>query len=157
LFANDPDCLLVRQDRNRLSLGEIETLASAVALSGGMLVMSDNMKNLSESRLEIIKTTLRNRCDQMVLLDPHKHFEPEVAVGRKGNSAIVGLFNFSNKTVSKVIDLKEMMSMDEVGRIIKIRDIWKAKDLQQLNGLIRFAAMKPRSSRLLEIRLAGKG
>ena len=43
LWANDPDCLLVRTDRTKLTLDETRTLASAIGLSGGMMLSSDDL------------------------------------------------------------------------------------------------------------------
>lgn len=51
-WVNDPDCLLVRPDTN-LTLAEVETLASAIALTGGSLLVSDDIPALPSERLRI--------------------------------------------------------------------------------------------------------
>jgi alpha-galactosidase len=48
LWVNDPDCLMLRVNETRLSREERFALASAIAVSGGMLLFSDDM-NLLES------------------------------------------------------------------------------------------------------------
>jgi len=48
LWLNDPDCLMLRASETRLSLEERFALASAIAVSGGMLLFSDDM-NLLDS------------------------------------------------------------------------------------------------------------
>jgi alpha-galactosidase len=58
LWANDPDCLLARTDRTKLSLAEVQTLATAIALSGGMVLASDNMTRLSQERIDLISMLL---------------------------------------------------------------------------------------------------
>lgn len=56
-WINDPDCLLVRPDTN-LSLAEVQTLTSAIAFSGGSLLVSDNLTELPEDRRRIIEVLL---------------------------------------------------------------------------------------------------
>jgi alpha-galactosidase len=46
LWLNDPDCLMLRASATRLSLEERFSLASAIAVSGGMLLLSDDMNLL---------------------------------------------------------------------------------------------------------------
>jgi hypothetical protein len=46
LWLNDPDCVMLRSSETRLSREERFALASAVAISGGMLLVSDDMKLL---------------------------------------------------------------------------------------------------------------
>lgn len=58
LWANDPDCLLARRDRTKLTLPEVQSLATAVALSGGMVVVSDDLTQLSPERLDLISLLL---------------------------------------------------------------------------------------------------
>ena len=51
-WINDPDCLLVRPD-SHLTLPEIQSLASAIALTGGSLLVSDNLPQLPAERLRL--------------------------------------------------------------------------------------------------------
>jgi alpha-galactosidase len=49
-WANDPDCLIVRENETQLSEAETRFLATGIALSGGMVVASDDLPKLSEER-----------------------------------------------------------------------------------------------------------
>jgi alpha-galactosidase len=49
-WANDPDCLIVRETDTELSEAEVRFLATGIALSGGMVVASDNLPKLGEAR-----------------------------------------------------------------------------------------------------------
>jgi alpha-galactosidase len=51
-WANDPDCLLLRPD-SQLTLAEVQSLATAIALSGGSLLLSDDLSNVPTERLRI--------------------------------------------------------------------------------------------------------
>ncbi|MEE8580700.1 MAG: HAD-IB family phosphatase [Myxococcota bacterium] len=58
IWINDPDCLLVRTRGTQLSPQETQTLATAVALTGGMVIFSDDPKALSESERKRLRETI---------------------------------------------------------------------------------------------------
>ncbi len=58
LWANDPDCLLVRTDRTKLTLDETRTLATVIGLSGGMMLSSDDLDKLPPDRVDLISILL---------------------------------------------------------------------------------------------------
>ena len=51
-WVNDPDCLLVRPDSS-LTLREVQSLATAIGMTGGSVLLSDDLTALSTERLEI--------------------------------------------------------------------------------------------------------
>lgn len=56
-WLNDPDCLLVRATTH-LTLPEVQSLATAITLSGGALLLSDNLPALSAKRRRIAESLL---------------------------------------------------------------------------------------------------
>lgn len=58
LWTNDPDCLLARRDRTKLTLPEAQSLATAIALSGGAFFASDDLTQLSPERLALVSSLL---------------------------------------------------------------------------------------------------
>lgn len=56
-WINDPDCLLVRAD-TKLSLAEVQSLASVISLTGGSLLVSDDLPKLPKDRLRIAECLL---------------------------------------------------------------------------------------------------
>lgn len=56
-WVNDPDCLLVRAD-SKLTLAEVQSLASAISLSGGAILLSDDMSKLDEDRLRLAQSLM---------------------------------------------------------------------------------------------------
>mgnify|MGYP002395352703 CR=1 FL=1 len=56
-WINDPDCLLVRPD-TKLTLAEVQTLATAIGLTGGSLLLSDDLPQLSKARLKFAQVLL---------------------------------------------------------------------------------------------------
>ena len=56
-WRNDPDCLLVRPD-SELSLAEVQTLATTIAMTGGALLLSDDLTRLPAERLHIAQSLM---------------------------------------------------------------------------------------------------
>ncbi len=56
-WINDPDCLLVRPN-TRLTLSEVESLATAIALTGGSLLLSDDLPALPQDRIRLARILL---------------------------------------------------------------------------------------------------
>lgn len=56
-WINDPDCLLVRSD-TRLTLPEVQSLATAIALTGGSLLLSDDLPALPQERIHLAQVLL---------------------------------------------------------------------------------------------------
>jgi alpha-galactosidase len=56
-WINDPDCLLVRPEID-LNIHEIQSLASLIAITGGSLLVSDDLPKLPRDRRQIIEVML---------------------------------------------------------------------------------------------------
>ncbi len=52
-WVNDPDCLIVRETDTELNEAEVRFLATGIALSGGMVVASDDLPKLSAGRRDM--------------------------------------------------------------------------------------------------------
>jgi alpha-galactosidase len=55
LWLNDPDCLMARQDNTQLSAEETRCLADAIAVTGGMVMVSDNVSELDAGSRRLIR------------------------------------------------------------------------------------------------------
>ncbi|EMO42275.1 glycosyl hydrolase, family 31 domain protein [Leptospira noguchii serovar Autumnalis str. ZUN142] len=58
LWINDPDCLLVRESKNKMTASQTQLMASVMAVSGGILFISDDLSLIGEERLSFLKRTL---------------------------------------------------------------------------------------------------
>ncbi len=56
-WINDPDCLLVRSE-TKLSLPEVQMLATVIGMTGGSLLLSDDLQLLAEDRIRIAEALL---------------------------------------------------------------------------------------------------
>lgn len=109
-WINDPDCLLVRKSKSRLSLAEIQTLATAIFLSGGMALLSDDMTDLDPDRWEIIRACLpplgkpARPVDLFEQNDPQIYYLPLPEKDRH----LLALINWRNDTHTPAIDPKRL-------------------------------------------------
>ncbi len=67
-WVNDPDCLLVRPDCD-LTMDEVKTLATAIGMTGGSVLLSDNMTELPAERIEIAAALLPPMKEQARVVD----------------------------------------------------------------------------------------
>jgi hypothetical protein len=66
LWQSDPDCVLVRERFHHLSEEEIKSLALYAGMTGGVMMTSDHLGELSPERLELWRLILpeeRVSCD----------------------------------------------------------------------------------------------
>ncbi len=52
LWHNDPDCILVRQERSELTVAEVKLMLTVLGMTGGMLLLSDDLSRLAKHRLD---------------------------------------------------------------------------------------------------------
>ena len=57
-WLNDPDCLMARSRETRLAPAEVGSLAAAIAVTGGMVLFSDDFGALSEDDAERVRETI---------------------------------------------------------------------------------------------------
>ncbi len=100
LWVNDPDCLLVRP-QTELTLEEIRTQATAVALTGGSLLLSDDFPKLPAERLRIAEALLPLIGKRAQVLDwfdelTPRHLRLDVSNGFE-NWHLLALFNWQDK------------------------------------------------------------
>lgn len=99
-WINDPDCLLLREDTH-LTLPEVETIASVITLSGGSLLLSDHLPDLSPERLNIAKRLLPSIEKRPYILDWFDNATPERVqldlTGPAGSWHLIALFNWADE------------------------------------------------------------
>jgi alpha-galactosidase len=105
-WINDPDCLMIRPDSD-LTLAEIQTLASAIALTGGAMLLSDEMQGLPSERLSIAQSLLPIIGKRPRLLDWFDASRPTRLRldmdGPAGPWHILGLFNWSDDPEGRLL------------------------------------------------------
>jgi alpha-galactosidase len=96
LWANDPDCVMVRTDRTKLTDAEVRSLGAAVALTDGMIVSSDRLDTVPEHRAELYRTVHSLAGGRPRVLDLLDRKMPELVVSERDEDRLVGVFNFGD-------------------------------------------------------------
>lgn len=97
LWMNDPDCIMVRDTNTQLTPHETQTLATVIALSGGMLLDSDNLRDLSDERLAWLQAVLPVYGEAAIPVDLFQTPDiPRVLSLDCGTHTVLGLFNWSD-------------------------------------------------------------
>jgi alpha-galactosidase len=107
-WVNDPDCLLVRAD-SKLTLPEVQSLASAISLSGGAVLLSDDMSKLSEDRLRIAQSLLPVMPPNPQVLDLFESSMPsklrQVLQTPAGKRQVIALFNWLDEPQDLALEM----------------------------------------------------
>jgi alpha-galactosidase len=111
-WINDPDCLLIRPDTH-LSLAEVQSLASAIALTGGSLLVSDDLPGLPKDRLKIAECLLPIMGDRAWVVD---WFDSEIPsklrldqLNESGEWHILTKFNWQDKSNDLTLSAEEYL------------------------------------------------
>jgi alpha-galactosidase len=148
LWANDPDCLLVRTDRTKMTLDEVRTLAGVIGLSGGMVLSSDDLERVPPERAELISMLLPPLPVAATPVDLMERDMPErfeVHIDRDFDPLhVVGLFNFQDVTHDLVLPLPE-------GRW-HVFELWEERYLGARDGAVTFTLVAPHASRIVSLR-----
>lgn len=92
-WANDPDCLLVRDRRTELTRDEIHLMVTIAGMTGGAIFLSDDLANVELARLDLATavlppTSLRGRA-----VDLMERELPETFVLAQGERRLLALIN----------------------------------------------------------------
>ncbi len=119
LFHSDPDCLITRKTDNKLSEVEMKTLANVNALSGGPVMISDNLSALDDNSRGLLKTAfalskeLGERGWEFSSPDLLDRRIPELQLARKSGEALLGVYNFGEKPGRHQIDIAQLLDWPE--------------------------------------------
>jgi alpha-galactosidase len=151
LWANDPDCLLVRTDRTKLTLDETRSLATAIGLSGGMMLSSDDLDKVPPERLELISMLLPVLPDaatpaDMIERDLPERFESEFP--RDFDPVrLVAAFNFED-------EVRDLALALPAGRWHAF-ELWGDDYVGVVEGEVAFQAVAAHACKLVALRPAG--
>jgi alpha-galactosidase len=108
-WVNDPDCVLVRQEDTLLTPAEVQSLATVISMSGGSLLVSDDLTVLSPERIEWLGRLLPTLSGRARVLDALETSEPsEIALeqsGAAGEWALLARLNWEDQPRTLPLDL----------------------------------------------------
>jgi alpha-galactosidase len=157
-WVNDPDCLLLRPG-TQLSLAEIQTNASVVALSGGSLILSDSLAELPEDRLRLASTLLPAIGKRSLVLDWFERSTPEKIrldlEGALGKWHLIALFNWmdSPQTLTfRLTDFNLDPAVGYIGREFWLGEIYNLGGDDLPKSILTYKEVPAHGVRLLAIR-----
>ncbi len=156
-WINDPDCVLLREAKTKLSEMEVESLCSAIGLSGGSLFFSDEMTELAAERLAIggrlvppleLKPGAYRMDQQGAILALRVNLE-----GPAGRWTLLGAFNLGDRLETYALD--RLLANAALVDPLHCVDYWdQSHTIEYLQGQprwripphsVRCAALRPRT------------
>jgi len=112
LWINDPDCVVVREAKSKLSTAEIHTQLTIFGLSGGQVFYSDDMSLLSEERIHYAKLLAPIHRSTAVANDLLYNYPPRYFSESEempfGDFTIAAIINWKGKRKEK-LKISEIM------------------------------------------------
>jgi alpha-galactosidase len=156
-WLNDPDCLLVRDHDTRLTEPEVRSLASVIALSGGMFLVSDDMNRLAPGRQRYIAALLPVLGASAYAPDwldsdmPDVFVLPRPGVGDLEPWVVAGIFNWDDEPRDREVSLRQL-GLDPAGEHWAAEfwdgECWRLRPGEPL----RLPAIPPHGARLVALR-----
>lgn len=156
-WLNDPDCLLVRDEATHLTEAEVQCLATVIALSGGMFLVSDDMTRLAPERYRYIAALLpvleasAYARDWLTEQSPAQLLLP--LTGAAGAWHVAGVFNWEN------VPRQQVVTPDDLGLpagAYWVSDFWQTT-VRRLDAgqALDLGELPPHGARLLALRPVG--
>ena len=98
LWLNDPDCLLVRDSDTSLDEAETRLLATVVGMSGGLGLLSDDLRRVSEARRGVMAFVLPPTPLRPQTLDLMRAPFPEISSLAGPERRLVALLHWGEQT-----------------------------------------------------------
>ena len=152
-WVNDPDCLLVRPD-TQLTLAEVQTLTSVIGLTGGSMLLSDDLPALPEDRInlaQILLPVIDCRAQVMDLFETNPPTCLKVDLdGPVGAWHLLAKFNWEDKPASLTFSAEEFnLPKDQAWWL---REFWTGLIGQMGPEPITFDNVPPHGVRVLAVR-----
>jgi alpha-galactosidase len=153
---NDPDCLLARDAETDLTPDERQTLASAIALSGGMLMLSDNLAALSPGSVRLAQSLFPPVYRAAAFPDWRAEAPPRLGIlpmlNATGNWQVIGLFNWTDHPVRGPVDLREYLPVADGATALSF---WDGRLMETRGGILEPLDIPAHGSILLAVRPRG--
>ncbi len=160
-WINDPENLMVRDQGTALTHDEVQAQATVIGLSGGQLVISDDLPRLTPEQREVAAalTPLSppSRGEVMSGAQPLDMLEremPELYVLRVRKPweewLVAGLFNWSDEPADRTLDLARL-GLDPA-RSYHVHDFWRRRYHRVDDGRLVLDHVPPHGGHCLAVR-----
>lgn len=149
-WVNDPDCLIVRAHNTRLTEAQVQTWATVVSLSGGMVLLSDDLSKLEPERAAILARALPPLGLAARPLGPYTDGLPaRLALPTPRGPYLAALFNWQDAPASLTFD-PAVWPEAPVG-LCWLLDLWSGEVFGPLAGPLTLGETPAHGVRLLAI------
>ncbi|MGH2436846.1 MAG: alpha-galactosidase, partial [bacterium] len=150
LWNLDPDCAIVRGQDGGLTVDEVRTWLTVVALSGGAVMLGDDLRALGKEDIELLRRLLPPSGRSAVPVGPFTYGLPSALVlgGEPLRSGwnFVALFNWNDLPRVAEIDL------DHLGlprRVVHFYDAWEGTHIGPISEAASLPMIPPHGVRLV--------
>ncbi len=152
-WINDPDCLLLRPGTD-LTLPEVRSLATAIAFSGGLTLLSDDLAALPPERLQIAQAILPPIGQRPRVPDWFDAATPSIMrldlENATGKWHLLAIFNWGKR--EKSLDLEvEHLGLDGK-QTFYVSPFWTGETTLVTGGRLTLDAVPPHGVRVLALR-----
>lgn len=151
-WVNDPDCLLVGPD-TQLTEAEVQTLATVIGLTGGSMLLSDDLASLPPERMKIAQVLLPGLGKRPEVLDLLEEPTPRrlrlPLSGPSGEWTLAARFNWQEQPESWVFNPADYGLPDEIFRVSSFWD--QSIHQYQPGSPVGMPAIPPHGAALLAI------
>jgi alpha-galactosidase len=155
-WMNDPDCLLLRAKGSNLSRAEVQTLASVIALSGGAMILSDHLPELSTERTNWLHKLLPPLPHAARAVDWFDTSYPSKLIMDLENPFaswhLISLINWEDMEQDLLLDLADFGL--QTGHEYHLVDFWNQKYHRMEDSTLQFSQVPAHGVRMLGIRKA---
>ena len=136
-WINDPDCLMIRKTDTKLTNDEIQLQITIFGLSGGQILISDDMTKLTDNEINdatlLIPPYNSNEYDP-ILIDAFTSVLPSLYMLETneiiGKRYLIAIINWEDNTISKELKISEMIpTLSDDLKKFYIYDFWDSKFL----------------------------
>ncbi len=147
-WRNDPDCLMVRDTDTKLTEDEVRLLATVMAMTDGMLVLSDRLTRLGAARRALIARARELAGGRVEVPDLFERAIPEVLVTRHDGRVDVGALNSGDRPRRVTVDLPRRGVQCDDGTY---HEFWTGEAVPVRGGIADFGTLPPHAARVLRV------
>jgi alpha-galactosidase len=154
-WINDPDCLMIRRKNTELTLDEIRLQITIFGLSGGQILISDDMTKLSKPEINDAKLLIPPYNPQgfdPIVIDAFRSKLPTIYMLETkeiiGHRFLVAVINWNDEYETKRIHLSDLLGKNlDIEKKYLVFNFWEKKSLGvfQLNDTLKISRVPPHS------------
>jgi alpha-galactosidase len=149
-WINDPDCLMVRANSTRLTEEEFRTLATAIALTGGPIVLSDRLGLLSAPEIERLRQTLELAVPTPpMFVDVTAGDFPALLVHCSSEQCAIAVFNPLDSATHKTVPLSHLLP--HASGLTHVPEFWTGAILPVRDGTVDLGVVPPHGTRVITV------